>query len=655
MRITLVTQMGLMLCVMSAYAQSPGARPADADAFYQGLEPGAFMKTWLTCGPFPVFDGEEDAGDQLAQRKAFDRDYLAEHGGEAKIRPVLDMVHRSAGNEYRWQAFQTAVNLINLSALYGHKDYVCAYAWAEIEMDEARQCLLGIASDDAVKVWLNGELIHENWTTRMARPDDDFVAAAFRTGKNQLLLKVQNGQDLWGFACRAADPKSLHDKLLPAVKKGDTAMVELCLSSGVDANETDEHGFTALQLARMHGHEELVQLLLERGADADVQLPVAGTPPGFLDVLWEALKENYPMLEYAGAIDDSWYESCKEQIKEMTSLYEALPVMDSMLVRRLHDYHTNMHWEGKPSLVAPPIRMDLIEEKIVVTQCPETLGVVCGDIVLEIDGTPARDCFDDAFARAFGATHYAKIRSACRMMLQGEAESQIELSLRNRHGEIYKAALQRGGYGATGARESALSSRVINETTGYIRISSWGGFSAQEFDGQLEPLREKPYLILDVRDNGGGADALAEQVIGRFITQKVLCSVSFQRQAGTNTYEKLIHLAEPRGPWCYEGKVAVLTNAGCASACEHFVSGMFEAGALLVGTPTTGACGWSKNIDLPCGVSLRCALTFPLHGKVPSPLHGMEPHHLVTPALEDIRTGRDTVLEKAMALLNPDQ
>ena len=156
-----------------------------------------------------------------------------------------------------------------------------------------------------------------------------------------------------------------------------------------------------------------------------------------------------------------------------------------------------------------------------------------------------------------------------------------------------------------------------------------------------------------MRDNGGGSDELAEMVIGRFITQDIVCSISFLRRSGTNLYEKSIMIAEPRGPWCYEGKVAVLINAGCASACEHFVSGMYEAGALLVGTPTTGACGWSKGIDLPGGVTLRCALTFPLHGKVPSPLHGIEPHHLVTPTIEDIRTDRDTVLEKAMALLNP--
>ena len=185
------------------------------------------------------------------------------------------------------------------------------------------------------------------------------------------------------------------------------------------------------------------------------------------------------------------------------------------------------------------------------------------------------------------------------------------------------------------------------------RIRGWGGFSPAEFDKLLEPLREKPCLILDVRDNGGGADDLAETVIGRFITRKIVASISFQRKAGTDTYEKFTNVVSPRGPWCYPGKVAVLINEGCASACEHFVSGMFEAGALLVGTPTIGACGWSKGIDLPCGVTLRCSLTFPLHGKVPSPLNGIQPHHLVTPTIEDIRAGRDTVLEKAMALLKP--
>ena len=286
-------------------------------------------------------------------------------------------------------------------------------------------------------------------------------------------------------------------------------------------------------------------------------------------------------------------------------------------------------------------------------QCAEELGVALGDIVLAIDGADAKACFDGAFPDAFGATKYAKAETACRSIIGGEPDTEIILKLRNAQDEIQEVTLTRRGHLPIGQAESVLSSRVIDDSIGYIRIRGWGGFSAQEFDKLLEPLREKSCLIIDVRDNGGGSDELAETVIGRFIEKKVLCSVSFQRQPGTDMYEKLIHVADPRGPWCYQGKVAVLTNEGCASACEHFVSGMFEAGALLVGRPTSGACGWSQGIELPCGVTLSCSLTFPLHGKVPSPLNGIEPHHLVLPTIEGVRSGCDTDLEEAKRLLIP--
>ena len=47
----------------------------------------------------------------------------------------------------------------------GYEDYATAYAWARIDMPAETSALLGIGSDDAVKVWLNGELVHENWAS----------------------------------------------------------------------------------------------------------------------------------------------------------------------------------------------------------------------------------------------------------------------------------------------------------------------------------------------------------------------------------------------------------------------------------------------------------------------------------------------------------
>jgi hypothetical protein len=64
---------------------------------------------------------------------------------------------------------------------------------------------LGVGSDDAVKVWLNGELVHENWVIRGVGIDNDRVTVNFREGTNQLVLKIQNTGGPWGFCCRMLD------------------------------------------------------------------------------------------------------------------------------------------------------------------------------------------------------------------------------------------------------------------------------------------------------------------------------------------------------------------------------------------------------------------------------------------------------------------
>jgi C-terminal processing protease CtpA/Prc len=270
-----------------------------------------------------------------------------------------------------------------------------------------------------------------------------------------------------------------------------------------------------------------------------------------------------------------------------------------------------------------------------------------GDIVLEIDGEDAMKKFNRILPDCFGATKYTKLHEAHKRLIEGEAKTSVHLKFLNSDKGEYELDLRRISWRPEGPPPRP-SNKFLNEKTGYIRIQSWGGFTKSDFDDELVSYKSVPNLIIDVRGNGGGSDALAADVVSRFIDQPVVCSISFHRRSGTAIYDKTIELAYPRGPWKYPGKVVVLIDPGCASACEHFVSGMFEAGATLIGTPTSGACGWSKQHDLPGGVTLRCSLTFPLHGKVPSPLHGMEPHIWALPTIEDIKKGNDYVLEKAL-------
>ena len=244
----------------------------DSSASYQGLQPDEFMKTWLILGPIPVSD-RETKPDEETQKKAFATDFLAEHGGESGIQPKPGLIHQIKGEEYTWQLVQSEDDIVDLVEIYGKKEFVVAYAWAEIEMQEAKSVLLGIGSDDGVKVWLNGELVHENWIGRAVNKDDDLVPVTFQKGENQLLLKVQNMSQTWGFACRMLGSKSLPERLIKAAERGDLDDLEMLLSHGADVNATIEPGLTALHAAKIKGKKDTVEFLLEKGADPKIKMP----------------------------------------------------------------------------------------------------------------------------------------------------------------------------------------------------------------------------------------------------------------------------------------------------------------------------------------------------------------------------------------------
>lgn len=262
----------VLLVLMNAIASKVTAQntvddAASEGAFYQGLQADEFMTTWLLLGPIPVSDSETKP-DEDTQKKAFAADFTVEAG----IHPVTGSTHQIKDDEYMWRLVQAESDIVNLVEVYGQKDFVIAYAWAEIEMPETTMVLLGIGSDDGVKVWLNGELIHENWIGRPVKEDDDIVPVTLREGRNLLLLKVQNMQFDWGFACRALGPESLAERFIAAAGKGDLDDLELFLSHDVDINAT-KYGLTALHYAKMRGREDAVKFLLEKGADPNIEMP----------------------------------------------------------------------------------------------------------------------------------------------------------------------------------------------------------------------------------------------------------------------------------------------------------------------------------------------------------------------------------------------
>lgn len=72
-----------------------------------------------------------------------------------------------------------------------------AYGSILIDSSEEQETLMFAGSDDAIRIWLNGEVIHENFVDRGSRDYQDVFRITLKQGKNVLLVAVYEGGGAW--------------------------------------------------------------------------------------------------------------------------------------------------------------------------------------------------------------------------------------------------------------------------------------------------------------------------------------------------------------------------------------------------------------------------------------------------------------------------
>jgi len=88
-----------------------------------------------------------------------------------------------------------------LEALNGGEQRI-AYLRTQIDSPAEIRGRLEIFSDDGVKAWLNGQLIHANNVMRPIMPEPDVVPVKLKKGANKLMLKVTQNNLPWGAIVR---------------------------------------------------------------------------------------------------------------------------------------------------------------------------------------------------------------------------------------------------------------------------------------------------------------------------------------------------------------------------------------------------------------------------------------------------------------------
>jgi C-terminal processing protease CtpA/Prc len=471
---------------------------------------------------------------------------------------------------------------------------------------------------------------------------------------------------------------------------GKTDEAFAALDRGVAAGLDDVEQVTAdADLTSLRGDARWQPLLDRMAASAKVQRDFWNSPslqapyaPNLgedekiagLSKLWSEAKFNFVYFDKLPGLDwDALYLSYLPKVRATSSTLEYYRLLMEMAAQ-LHDGHTGV-W--MPDALAdetsarPLVRTGRVEGKVMVLAVGDPAlkasGVVPGLEVVAIDGLPPSEYArrsvvpyesastpQDLDARVYGYS-----------LLRGSTRTPVRLELRDASGATMTRTIprvSRAEYRKSFTSEP-MSFAMLPGNVAYVALNTFvENAAAEKFEAAFPEITKADALVIDVRENGGGNSNVGYRVLA------CLTSTGFVGSTWeTRVYRPTLrawgrresrYVGEPdaipaNGTHLFTKPVVVLTSPRTYSAAEDFVVA-FRAmkRGLLVGEATGGSTGQPLVFALPGGGGARICTK---HDRFPDGAEfvgkGVEPDRAVAPTVEDLRAGRDTVLEAALKLL----
>jgi hypothetical protein len=182
---------GAALKELAENAKDPRVRDQAKGAMLKVRKAGGAIKTWLLSGPYLQKDKDGSA--------LFDVAFPPESPDAKDVKWTV----APAGDDGK----------VDLNAALGGENRV-AYLRTIVVAPKAGKAILAVGSDDGVKVFLNGKMVHGINASRGCEPDQDKVDIVLKEGDNDLLLKVVNFGDGWAAMARICGPQGQEMKEL---------------------------------------------------------------------------------------------------------------------------------------------------------------------------------------------------------------------------------------------------------------------------------------------------------------------------------------------------------------------------------------------------------------------------------------------------------
>jgi C-terminal processing protease CtpA/Prc len=227
--------------------------------------------------------------------------------------------------------------------------------------------------------------------------------------------------------------------------------------------------------------------------------------------------------------------------------------------------------------------------------------------------------------------------------------------------DIDAALIERAYLNPSTVQSSAhLRFGMTTTGVGYLRIAGFSGDGLpSEIDDALKRIGDVPFLILDLRDNGGGKHDLALDVAGRFASaRRPFGYVRLRNGAAHGDLTPFItQVLQPTGAAQFRGTVLLLTNRRVYSSAEDFVLALrVFPNVIKIGDTTGGSSGKPDTRELPNGWTFTVStwIEYDLE-RNPIEDRGIAPSIVVMASPEDRRAGIDRAIERALELAGPNR
>ena len=406
-----------------------------------------------------------------------------------------------------------------------------------------------------------------------------------------------------------------------------------------------------------------------------------------LSRFWSEVKYNFANFDLVPDVDwDALYLAYLPKVRQTKSTAEYYRVLTE-LCARLKDGHTNVYVPAELTeefYAYPDVRTRLVEDKVLVVYVSDERlqqeGVRVGVEVIEINGLPVKQYAARRVTpyQSASTKQDLDVRAYEYSLLTGSAKEPLELVFRDAGGQTFRKTLPRMSYKEREARAKQtpppaparqpaeprfIRYEVHPGNIGYVLLSSFEDQKiVEEFEAAYPQIAKTGALIIDIRGNGGGSSNIGYSILS-YLTDKPFKTSAWKTRDYRPSFRAWgrpegWHVSppgewRPKGDRLYSRPVVLLTGPRTFSAAEDFaVAFDFMKRGRIIGEPTGGSTGQPLFFDLPGGGSARVCTkrdTYPDGREFVGV--GVQPHIAAHRTVADLRAGRDTVLEVALAEL----